>query len=117
MRLDRLMAPKSIAIFGASENPSPGRRILDALATLGYPGEVYPINPKYDSVVGRRCYPSIDALPPGTRADRYRHVITGEWCETTADHSSVPMASALATCPVALLWAPAREQGVRADAA
>jgi (1->4)-alpha-D-glucan 1-alpha-D-glucosylmutase len=56
-------------------------------------------------------------LPPVTRAARYRHVMTGEWCETACDHSSLSIASALATCPVALLWAPAREQGVRADAA
>jgi (1->4)-alpha-D-glucan 1-alpha-D-glucosylmutase len=56
-------------------------------------------------------------LPPVTRAARYRHVLTGEWCGTTSDRSSLPMASALATCPVALLWAPARKQGVRADAA
>ena len=56
-------------------------------------------------------------LPPAVRAASYRHVMTGEWCETTADHSTLPMASALRTCPVALLWAPAREQGVRADAA
>jgi (1->4)-alpha-D-glucan 1-alpha-D-glucosylmutase len=56
-------------------------------------------------------------LPPVTRAVRFRHVMTGEWCETASDRASLPMASALATCPVALLWAPAREQGVRADAA
>jgi (1->4)-alpha-D-glucan 1-alpha-D-glucosylmutase len=56
-------------------------------------------------------------LPPVTRASRYRHVITGEWCETASDRSSLPMASALATCPVAWLWAPAREQGVKAEAA
>jgi (1->4)-alpha-D-glucan 1-alpha-D-glucosylmutase len=49
-------------------------------------------------------------LPSVTRAARYRHVITGEWCETTSDGSSLLMASALGTCPVALLWAPAREQ-------
>jgi (1->4)-alpha-D-glucan 1-alpha-D-glucosylmutase len=56
-------------------------------------------------------------LPPVTRAARYRHVMTGECCETTSDRSSLAMASALRTCPVALLWAPAREQHVRADAA
>jgi (1->4)-alpha-D-glucan 1-alpha-D-glucosylmutase len=56
-------------------------------------------------------------LPPVARAARYRHVITGECCETTSDRSSVPMASALGTCPVGLLWAPAREQAVQADAA
>jgi (1->4)-alpha-D-glucan 1-alpha-D-glucosylmutase len=56
-------------------------------------------------------------LPPVARAVRYHHVITGEWCETAADSTSLPVASVLGTCPVALLWAPAREQGVRADAA
>jgi (1->4)-alpha-D-glucan 1-alpha-D-glucosylmutase len=56
-------------------------------------------------------------LPPVTRAARYRHVITGEWCETTSDRSTLPVASALGTCPVALLWAPADARGVRPDAA
>jgi (1->4)-alpha-D-glucan 1-alpha-D-glucosylmutase len=55
-------------------------------------------------------------LPSVARAVRYRHVITGEWCETASDRS-LPLASALGTCPVAMLWAAAREQGVRADAA
>jgi (1->4)-alpha-D-glucan 1-alpha-D-glucosylmutase len=55
-------------------------------------------------------------LPAVTRAARYRHVITGEWCQTASNHSSLPIASALRTCPVALLWAPARRPGVRADA-
>jgi (1->4)-alpha-D-glucan 1-alpha-D-glucosylmutase len=56
-------------------------------------------------------------LPPGTRAARYRHVMTGEWCGTTSDGSSLPVASALRSCPVALLWAPALQSGARADAA
>jgi (1->4)-alpha-D-glucan 1-alpha-D-glucosylmutase len=55
-------------------------------------------------------------LPAVTRAVRYRHLITGEWCETTAERSRLPMASALATCPVAFLWAPAGERAVGADA-
>jgi (1->4)-alpha-D-glucan 1-alpha-D-glucosylmutase len=56
-------------------------------------------------------------LTPATRAVRYRHVVTGEWCETPRGSSSLPVASALGICPVALLWADAREQGVSADAA
>ena len=56
-------------------------------------------------------------LPPETRAVRYRHVMTGEWCDTGPERSSLPLASALGTCPVALLWAPADAQGVGADAA
>jgi hypothetical protein len=47
---------------------------------------------------------------PMARAARYCHLITGEWCEPSSDSSSnVPIASALRTCPVARLWAPARE--------
>jgi (1->4)-alpha-D-glucan 1-alpha-D-glucosylmutase len=56
-------------------------------------------------------------LPPALRAAGYRHVITGECCETTGDQSSVPLSDAFATCPVAWLWSPAREEGVREDAA
>ena len=53
-------------------------------------------------------------LPAAARSRRYRHVITGEWCETASDRSSLSMAAALRICPVALLWAPAHQQGVRA---
>ena len=63
MRLDRLLAPKSVAIVGASERPSIGRTVIEALAVLDFEGPVYPLNPKYESVLGRRCYASIDELP------------------------------------------------------
>ena len=59
MRLDALFRPASIAVFGASEKPTIGRRILVSLDRLGFPGEVYPINPNYPSVLGRTCYSSI----------------------------------------------------------
>ena len=53
-------------------------------------------------------------LPVAAQARRYRHVVTGEWCETASDRSRLSIAAALRICPVALLWAPARQQGVRA---
>jgi (1->4)-alpha-D-glucan 1-alpha-D-glucosylmutase len=56
-------------------------------------------------------------LPPVTRAARYRHVITGEWCATAPDQASLRIGSAMQTCPVALLWAPASERNLPADAA
>jgi (1->4)-alpha-D-glucan 1-alpha-D-glucosylmutase len=56
-------------------------------------------------------------LPAAVRARRYRHVITGEWCETASDCSTLSIAATLRICPVAVLWAPARKPGVRADAA
>jgi (1->4)-alpha-D-glucan 1-alpha-D-glucosylmutase len=69
--------------------------------------------------VGPEAWGSIRiVLPAAVRAARYRHVITGEWCETTGvDHSDLTVANALRTCPVALLWAPARNEKVQADAA
>lgn len=63
MKLGRLLDPRSIAIFGATERPSPGRTLLSALDRLGFKGDVYPINPKYDQVLGKTCYPSLRDLP------------------------------------------------------
>ena len=63
---DPLLAPRSIAIVGASESPdSWAPEIYRSLQHLGYEGELYPINPKYEEVWGRPCLPSASALPKG----------------------------------------------------
>src|SRR5690242_2237477 len=60
--LNRLLAPRSIAIVGVSQNPGGfGNRTLANMDA--YRGEVFIVNPKYDSLEGRRCYPSLAALP------------------------------------------------------
>jgi acyl-CoA synthetase (NDP forming) len=59
-----LLAPRSIAIVGASESSdSWAPEIHRSLQHIGYRGELYPVNPKYDEVWGRRCYPSVLDLP------------------------------------------------------
>src|SRR5262249_18778976 len=63
MSLDRLLRPRSIAILGASERPSVGRTLVEALDGIGFRGDVYPVNPRYESLLGRRCYPSVAELP------------------------------------------------------
>src|SRR3989442_3358163 len=63
MSLDRLLRPRSIAIVGASERPSVGRTLVEALDGIGFRGEIYPINPQYESLLRRRCYPSVADLP------------------------------------------------------
>jgi acyl-CoA synthetase (NDP forming) len=63
MALDRLLRPRSIAILGASERPSVGRTLVEALDGIGFRGEVYPVNPRYETLLGRRCYPSVAELP------------------------------------------------------
>ncbi len=65
MPLDRLLRPRSIAIVGASERPSVGRTLVEALDGIGFRGDVYPVNPRYESLLGRRCYPSVADLPRG----------------------------------------------------
>lgn len=63
-RLDPLLTPRSIAFVGASERPgSVGNGMMREIRRSGFAGAVYPVNPKYESVEGYRCYPSIAALP------------------------------------------------------
>jgi acyl-CoA synthetase (NDP forming) len=64
--LGPLLAPRSIAVVGASESPdSWAPEIYRSLLHMGYEGELYPINPKYDEVWGRPCLDSVLALPRG----------------------------------------------------
>src|SRR5712692_6617772 len=63
MRLDALFRPRSIAVIGASEKPTIGRRLIVSLDRLGFSGRVFPVNPNYDTVLGRQCYPNIAELP------------------------------------------------------
>ena len=61
---DALLCPKSVAIVGASDDPSKTTgRPLRFLRQAGYRGNVYPVNPNRDTVQGERAWPSIDALP------------------------------------------------------
>jgi acetate---CoA ligase (ADP-forming) len=64
--LGALLAPRSIAVVGASESrESWAPEIERSLRHIGYGGELYPVNPKYDTVWDRRCLKSIDELPRG----------------------------------------------------
>jgi len=60
--LQPLIAPATIAVVGASENPGPGLQTLENLRQLGYGGEIYPVNPRYQEVLGLPCYPSLAAV-------------------------------------------------------
>jgi acyl-CoA synthetase (NDP forming) len=62
MQLDALFRPKSIAVFARPRNRRSGGG--DRLARpIGFAGQIYPINPNYAEVLGRRCYPSIATCP------------------------------------------------------
>ncbi|MBV8120300.1 MAG: CoA-binding protein, partial [Alphaproteobacteria bacterium] len=63
MQLDALFRPKSVAVIGASDKPTIGRRLLVSLARIGFRGPVYPINPHYSTVLGHRCWADFSELP------------------------------------------------------
>ncbi len=63
MKLDPLVAPRSVAIVGATDRPGPGRSIVEALGAIGFTGAIYPVNPKYPAVLNHVCYPTLTDLP------------------------------------------------------
>ncbi len=55
---------KSIAVIGASRNKmAVGHAILKNLITMGFPGDIYPVNPKADQILGLKCYSSVKDIP------------------------------------------------------
>ena len=62
--LHTLFNARSVAVFGASEREdSVAGTLFRNLRKSGYGGEVYPVNPKHETVFGERCYASADELP------------------------------------------------------
>ncbi|MDR1874086.1 MAG: acetate--CoA ligase family protein [Synergistaceae bacterium] len=66
--VEKILSPKSIALIGVSGDA--GRAtytgatgVLSNLIKFGYKGRLYPVNPKYDSVMEHKSYASLDALP------------------------------------------------------
>jgi acetyltransferase len=58
--LEILFNPKSIAIVGASRNPStPNYNLLANLVKLQFPGKLYPVNPNVQEIDGMKVYPSL----------------------------------------------------------
>ncbi len=60
VELQQLFEPRSVAIVGASSKPGKvGYDILRNMVSSGYQGEVYPVNPHAEEILGRKCYPSL----------------------------------------------------------
>jgi len=57
--LDRLIRPRTIAVFGGRE----ARRVIEQCDLLGFSGEIWPVHPTQEWVLGRRCYRSVAELP------------------------------------------------------
>ena len=62
--LDAIFQPKSVAVIGASRREEAvGHAVFRNMIMGGYKGIVYPVNPKADSILGVRCYPSVLEIP------------------------------------------------------
>ncbi|OPZ60633.1 MAG: succinyl-CoA synthetase subunit alpha [Deltaproteobacteria bacterium ADurb.Bin510] len=63
-RLDKLFFPKSIAVIGASDIPGKwGFLLISNIIGGGFKGQLYPINPKKDSLMGIKSYKSLADIP------------------------------------------------------
>ena len=65
--LSKLLKPQAVAIVGASPREgSVAGTILRNVQSCGFSGDIYPVNPKHEMVLGFTCYPSISQLPDTT---------------------------------------------------
>lgn len=61
--LERMLEARSVAIVGASvREGSVGHQAVVELVEGGFDGDVYPVNPKYDEILGVRCLPSLSEI-------------------------------------------------------
>ncbi len=62
--LEGFFQPKSVALVGASATPGKlGYTVLANMIAAGFPGKIYPINPKATQISGYKAYPSILDVP------------------------------------------------------
>jgi len=64
----KLLAPKSIAVVGVSGDAGKAgvtgaTGIMANLVKYGFTGHIYPINPKYDNILGYKSYPDLASVP------------------------------------------------------
>ena len=58
--LQKLFSPKSIALIGASDEPgSVGHALLRNIRDSGFTGDLFPVNPKHDSIDGLSAHDSV----------------------------------------------------------
>ncbi|WP_036012051.1 acetate--CoA ligase family protein [Bradyrhizobium yuanmingense] len=58
-RLERLLRPKTIAVFGGRQAVA----VVEQSIKMGYAGEIWPVHPTKDEVAGRKTYRSVADLP------------------------------------------------------
>jgi acetyltransferase len=63
-KMNRMFAPESVAVIGAGAHPDKvGHAIMDSLVFGGFRGEIYPVHPKHQEILGLRVYKDLEQLP------------------------------------------------------
>jgi acetyltransferase len=63
MNPDKFFSPRSVAIVGASRDKGKvGYEILANMVSAGFPGKLFPVNPKADEINGVRCFPDLASI-------------------------------------------------------
>lgn len=62
--MQSIMNPRSVAVIGASDGEGKiGNSVMKNIINGGYQGELYPINPKADEILGKKVYKSVKDVP------------------------------------------------------
>ena len=61
--IDKMLNPKSVAVVGATPRMQYGGRFLNAMLKAQDRVNIYPVNPRYDEIMGVRSYASVSDLP------------------------------------------------------
>ncbi len=61
--MDFFFDPESIAVIGASADPSKVGYYILRNAVGGFKGKIYAVNPRYDSIMDVPCYPDVSSIP------------------------------------------------------
>ena len=59
MSFERLLKPRTIAVFGGAQ----AQEVIRQCDRMGYSGEIWPVHPKKTEILGRTVYRSVEELP------------------------------------------------------
>ena len=59
MSFERLLNPRTIAVFGGAQ----AQEVIRQSDRMGYKGEIWPVHPKKTEILGRTVYRSVEDLP------------------------------------------------------
>ncbi|HEV2033942.1 MAG TPA: CoA-binding protein, partial [Candidatus Dormibacteraeota bacterium] len=63
INLQALLAPRSIALVGASEGSSWSQALVANFASLGFQGRLHLVHPRHSQQFGLPCHGSVSAIP------------------------------------------------------